>query len=277
MCSIFALLGYAGSETAARDLALGQSRLLRHRGPDWSGLYADERVVLAHERLAIVGVDSGAQPLRSPDGRQLLAVNGEIYNHLELRREYEADYAFQTHSDCEVLLPMWRARGADFVNELNGIFAFVLYDSETGDWLIGRDPIGVIASIAPWNYPLLMAAWKLAPALAAGNTVVIKPSENTPLSLLAFARILGEILPKGVVNVICGNGPDVGQRLITHDLVRMISLTGDVRTGRAILKAAAGDTIKRTHLELGGKAPVIVLKDADLDVVVSTMREACWQ
>ena len=144
MCSIFALLGYAGSETAARDLALGQSRLLRHRGPDWSGLYADERVVLAHERLAIVGVDSGAQPLRSPDGRQLLAVNGEIYNHLELRREYEADYAFQTHSDCEVLLPMWRARGADFVNELNGIFAFVLYDSETGDWLIGRDPIGVI-------------------------------------------------------------------------------------------------------------------------------------
>jgi aminobutyraldehyde dehydrogenase len=150
------------------------------------------------------------------------------------------------------------------------------YRSDTMTSMLRRDPIGVIASIAPWNYPLLMAAWKLAPALAAGNTVVIKPSENTPLSLLAFAGILGKILPRGVVNVICGNGPDVGQRLITHDLVRMISLTGDVRTGRAILKAAAGESIKRTHLELGGKAPVIVLKDADLDAVVSTMREASF-
>lgn len=144
MCSIFALLGYTGSEQDARDLALTQSRLLRHRGPDWSGLYADERVVLAHERLAIVGVDSGAQPLASPDGHLLLAVNGEIYNHLELRQACESSYAFQTHSDCEVLLPLWRSHGDEFVGQLNGIFAFVLYDRETGDWLIGRDPIGVI-------------------------------------------------------------------------------------------------------------------------------------
>ncbi|MCP8883179.1 aminobutyraldehyde dehydrogenase [Devosia sp. XJ19-1] len=142
--------------------------------------------------------------------------------------------------------------------------------------LVRRDPIGVIAQIAPWNYPLLMAAWKIAPAIAAGNAVVIKPSEMTPLSLLALSEIFAEILPPGVVNVVCGNGPDVGQALITHDLVRMISLTGDVRTGRAVLQAAAGPMIKRTHLELGGKAPVIVCADADLDKLVETLREASF-
>ncbi|PXA96889.1 gamma-aminobutyraldehyde dehydrogenase [Nostoc sp. 3335mG] len=150
------------------------------------------------------------------------------------------------------------------------------YRSATRTSLVRRDPIGVIAQIAPWNYPLLMAAWKIAPAIAAGNTVVIKPSELTPLSLLALARIFAGVLPPGVVNVICGNGADVGQRLISHDLVRMISLTGDVRTGRAVLQAAAGPRIKRTHLELGGKAPVIVAADADLDKLVETLREASF-
>jgi len=150
------------------------------------------------------------------------------------------------------------------------------YRSSRHTSMMRRDPIGVIASIAPWNYPLLMAAWKIAPAIAAGNTVVIKPSENTPLSLLLLASILGEFLPEGVVNVVCGNGPDVGQTLISHKLVRMISLTGDVRTGRAVLKAAAGETIKRTHLELGGKAPVIVCDDADVDTLVETLREASF-
>jgi aminobutyraldehyde dehydrogenase len=142
--------------------------------------------------------------------------------------------------------------------------------------LVRRDPIGVIAQIAPWNYPLLMAAWKIAPAIAAGNAVVIKPSEMTPLSLLALSEIFAEILPAGVVNVVTGNGPDVGHALISHDLVRMISLTGDVRTGRAVLQAAAGPMIKRTHLELGGKAPVIVCADADLDKLVETLREASF-
>lgn len=150
------------------------------------------------------------------------------------------------------------------------------YRSDAMTSMLRRDPVGVIASIAPWNYPLLMAAWKLAPAIAAGNTVVIKPSEHTPLSLLALAKIFDEVLPSGVVNIVCGNGLDVGQPLISHKLVRMISLTGDVRTGRAVLNAAAGETIKRTHLELGGKAPVIVLKDADLDAVVTTLREASF-
>ena len=150
------------------------------------------------------------------------------------------------------------------------------YRSAAMTSVLRRDPIGVVASIAPWNYPLLMAAWKIAPAIAAGNTVVIKPSENTPLSLLRLAPILAESLPDGVVNVICGNGADVGHRLISHPLVRMISLTGDVRTGRAVLQAAAGERIKRTHLELGGKAPVIVLADADLDSLVETLREASF-
>jgi aminobutyraldehyde dehydrogenase len=150
------------------------------------------------------------------------------------------------------------------------------YRSDNMVSMLRRDPVGVVASIAPWNYPLLMAAWKLAPALAAGNTVVIKPSENTPLSLLALGGLINDILPKGVLNIICGNGRDVGQKLISHPLVRMISLTGDVRTGRAVLQAAAGETIKRTHLELGGKAPVIVLKDADLDALVETLREASF-
>ena len=137
--------------------------------------------------------------------------------------------------------------------------------------MIRRDPVGVIASIAPWNYPLLMAAWKTAPALAAGNTVVLKPSEQTPLTALLFAKLAAEILPKGVLNVVCGRGASVGQPLVEHAKVRMVSVTGDVATGRRILQAAAG-TLKRTHLELGGKAPVIVFDDADLAEVVAGVR-----
>jgi aminobutyraldehyde dehydrogenase len=137
--------------------------------------------------------------------------------------------------------------------------------------MIRRDPIGVVGSIAPWNYPLMMAAWKIAPALAAGNTVVLKPSEQTPLTSLLLARVVADILPKGVFNVVCGRGASVGQPLVEHPLVRMVSLTGDVSTGRKILQAATG-TLKRTHLELGGKAPVIVFDDADIDAVVEGIR-----
>jgi aminobutyraldehyde dehydrogenase len=137
--------------------------------------------------------------------------------------------------------------------------------------MIRRDPIGVVASIAPWNYPLMMAAWKLGPALAAGNTCVLKPAEQTPLTALKLAELLAEILPAGVVNVVCGRGPSVGAPLTKHPQVRMISLTGDVATGEKILGQAAGG-IKRTHLELGGKAPVIVFDDADIDAVVSGVR-----
>ena len=137
--------------------------------------------------------------------------------------------------------------------------------------MIRRDPVGVVASIAPWNYPLMMAAWKLGPALAAGNTVVLKPSEQTPLTALKLGEYLRELFPKGVANIICGRGESVGAPLVGHPAVRMVSITGDVSTGQKILAAAAGN-LKRTHLELGGKAPVIVFDDADLQAVVSGVR-----
>ncbi len=137
--------------------------------------------------------------------------------------------------------------------------------------MVRRDPIGVVASIAPWNYPIMMAAWKIAPALAAGNTLVFKPSEHTPLSILALAPILNELLPRGVLNIVCGGGEGVGSHLVSHPKVRMVSLTGDIVTGQKILQAAA-KTVKRTHLELGGKAPVIVCDDADIDAVVQGVR-----
>ncbi len=146
-----------------------------------------------------------------------------------------------------------------------------------GEYLAGhtsfirRDPVGVVGSIAPWNYPLMMAAWKTAPALAAGNTVVLKPSEQTPLTALLLAQVAAEILPKGVLNVITGRGASVGQPLVEHPKVAMVSLTGDVATGRKILQAAS-TTLKRTHLELGGKAPVIVFDDADVAAVVEGLR-----
>ena len=149
--------------------------------------------------------------------------------------------------------------------------------SASGEYLPGftstlrRDPIGVVGSIAPWNYPLMMAAWKIAPAIAAGNTMVLKPSEQTPLTTLLFAKYAAEILPEGVLNIVAGRGESVGSALINHPRVRMLSLTGSIATGRKVLEAAA-KTLKRTHLELGGKAPVIVYDDADLDAVVKGLR-----
>ncbi len=137
--------------------------------------------------------------------------------------------------------------------------------------MVRRDPIGVVASIAPWNYPLMMLAWKTSPALAAGNTVVLKPSEQTPLTSLKFANIMAEIFPPGVFNLVLGRGESVGAPLVSHPGVHMISLTGDIATGRKMLQAAAA-TLKRTHLELGGKAPVIVFDDADLESVVAGVR-----
>ncbi|MDK1490193.1 gamma-aminobutyraldehyde dehydrogenase [Sinorhizobium sp. 7-81] len=137
--------------------------------------------------------------------------------------------------------------------------------------MIRRDPIGIVGSIAPWNYPLMMMAWKLAPAIGGGNTVVFKPSEQTPLTALKLARLLADILPEGVVNVVTGRGETVGNTLINHPKISMVSITGDIATGKKVL-AAAAKTVKRTHLELGGKAPVIVYDDADLEAVVNGIR-----
>jgi len=136
---------------------------------------------------------------------------------------------------------------------------------------IRRESLGVVGSIAPWNYPLMMAAWKLGPALASGNTVVLKPSEWTPLTALRLAELAADILPPGVLNVITGDGEPVGAGLVRHPGVAMVSLTGDVATGKEVARAAAS-TLKRVHLELGGKAPVIVFDDADLEKVVEWIK-----
>ncbi|HWN71456.1 MAG TPA: gamma-aminobutyraldehyde dehydrogenase [Haliangium sp.] len=137
--------------------------------------------------------------------------------------------------------------------------------------MIRRDPIGVVASITPWNYPLMMAAWKLAPALAAGNTAVIKPSELTPLTSLRLGELIADLVPAGVVNVLFGRGATVGAPMVARPEVRMISLTGSIATGQKMLEIAS-QTLKRTHLELGGKAPVIVLDDADVEQVIAGIR-----
>ena len=137
--------------------------------------------------------------------------------------------------------------------------------------MVRREPIGVVGSIAPWNYPLLMAIWKLGPALAAGNSVVLKPSEWTPLSALRFAELAAEVLPPGVLNVITGDGEPVGAGIVRHPGVGMVSLTGDVDTGKAVARAAS-DTLKKVHLELGGKAPVIVFDDCDLESTIEGIK-----
>ncbi|MCJ1888333.1 gamma-aminobutyraldehyde dehydrogenase [Pseudomonas sp. LA21] len=153
----------------------------------------------------------------------------------------------------------------------------VMQGSAAGEYLPGhtsmirRDPVGVVASIAPWNYPLMMVAWKLGPALAAGNTVVLKPSEQTPLTALRLAELMAGIFPAGVVNLVFGRGPTVGEPLTTHPKVRMVSLTGSVATGSRII-AGTADTVKRMHMELGGKAPVLIFDDADIDAAVEGIR-----
>jgi len=126
---------------------------------------------------------------------------------------------------------------------------------------IRREPIGVCAAVTPWNYPMMMATWKWAPAIAAGNTMVLKPSDTTPASTLLLAEIMSEFLPAGVFNVVCGDR-DTGRALVSHPVPQMVSITGSVRAGKEVAKAAA-DGLKRVHLELGGKAPVIVFDDAD--------------
>ncbi|MFZ5951496.1 MAG: asparagine synthase B [Candidatus Rifleibacteriota bacterium] len=144
MCSIFAILNIKSDAAALRKTALEMSRKLRHRGPDWSGIYSSDRAILAHERLSIVDPGNGAQPLYNPEKTHVLAVNGEIYNHKDLEKKLKVDFQFQTGSDCEVLLALYKEKGPAFLDDLNGIFAFVLYDAEKECWLIGRDHIGII-------------------------------------------------------------------------------------------------------------------------------------
>lgn len=144
MCGIVGIFNIKQQTHELRDKALRMSQKIRHRGPDWSGIYCGGSAILAHERLSIVDPESGGQPLYSPDRKQVLAVNGEIYNHQEIRRRYAGQYEFQTGSDCEVILALYREKGIDFMEDLSGIFAFALYDEEQDAFLIARDPIGVI-------------------------------------------------------------------------------------------------------------------------------------
>jgi betaine-aldehyde dehydrogenase/aminobutyraldehyde dehydrogenase len=179
--------------------------------------------------------------------------------------------------------PIWQARDDMAENADNLRFfagaARVLEGRSAGEYqrgytsLVRREPYGIVGGIAPWNYPLAMAVWKLAPALAAGNVVVLKPSEQTPLSLLRFAELAQDLLPAGVLNVVTGDGSPVGERIVGHPDVRLVSLTGDVATGRSVMRDAA-QTLTRVHLELGGKAPVVVFDDADPAAVARAVRGA---
>lgn len=157
---------------------------------------------------------------------------------------------------------------------LNGSAAGEYVSDHTS--IIRRDPVGIVGSVAPWNFPLMMAAWKVFAPISVGNTVVVKPSEQTPLTLLRLCEFLADLLPKGVVNVVTGRGETVGSALVSHPGVAMVSLTGDITTGQKVLQSAV-TTLKRTHLELGGKAPVIVFNDADLDAVVESVRMAGFE
>jgi 1-pyrroline dehydrogenase len=181
--------------------------------------------------------------------------------------------------------PMWLAKSEiPFIVDNLRYFAGAarcLEGKAAGEFLAGytsiirRDPVGVVGSIAPWNYPLMMAAWKIGPALAVGNTVVLKPAEQTPLTTLRLGELAADIFPPGVLNVISGHGEPCGAPLVRHPKVAMVSLTGDVATGKIVARSAS-DSLKRVHLELGGKAPVLIFDDADLYQVAAVLKAASF-
>ncbi len=206
----------------------------------------------------------------------LLKLADRIESHAEELAGLEAE---------NVGKPLWLARSeVPFVVDNLRYFAGACRCMEgkaAGEYLAGytsmirREPIGVVASIAPWNYPLMMAIWKIGPALAAGNTVILKPAEQTPLTSLRLAELAADLFPPGVLNVITGYGEPVGAALVRHPRVAMVSLTGDVGTGKIIARSAA-DSLKKVHLELGGKAPVVIFDDADLDQVAAVLKLASF-
>jgi asparagine synthase (glutamine-hydrolysing) len=151
MCGIVCAFDLKEKAEALRPQLLEMSKKVRHRGPDWSGIYAGHNAILAHERLAIVDPSSGKQPLFSPDGKLVLAANGEIYNHRELRKQFEGNYDFQTQSDCEVILALYKQKGVDFIDEMNGIFGFALYDAEKDEYFVARDHMGIIPLYIGWD------------------------------------------------------------------------------------------------------------------------------
>ncbi|WP_454255928.1 gamma-aminobutyraldehyde dehydrogenase [Pseudomonas sp. Marseille-Q8238] len=234
---------------------------------------ASEAQVDAAVRAADAAFDSWSQTSPKDRSNLLLKLADTIDAHAEELARLESNNCGKPYS----------AALNDELPAIADVFRFFagasrcMGGSAAGEYLPGhtsmirRDPIGVVASIAPWNYPLMMAAWKLGPALAAGNTVVLKPSEQTPLTALKLAEFLADIFPAGVVNIVFGRGPSVGAPLTSHPKVRMVSLTGSIPTGSAIISSTA-DSVKRMHMELGGKAPVIIFDDADIDAAVEGIR-----
>ena len=151
MCGIVCAFDLKEKADDLRSQVLEMSKKIRHRGPDWSGIFHNDTAILAHERLSIVDPVSGKQPLFSKDKKLVLAANGEIYNHLEIRKRYEDSYEFQTGSDCEVILALYKDKGTDFLDELNGIFAFTIYDAESDTYLVARDHMGIIPLYMGWD------------------------------------------------------------------------------------------------------------------------------
>jgi betaine-aldehyde dehydrogenase len=231
---------------------------------------ADVERAVAAARAAFEGGWSTATPAERALALQKLA--DAVEEHAEELSEIESDNAGKPIS-------AFRADEIPFMVDNLRFFAGAarcLEGRAAGEYLSGytsiirREPIGVIGQITPWNYPLMMAIWKIGPALAAGNTIVLKPAETTPITTLKLAEYAAEILPKGVFNVITGHGDPAGQALVTHPEVDMVSLTGSVDTGKWIAQHAA-DTLKRVHLELGGKAPVVVFDDVDMGTALETI------
>ena len=234
-----------GAEDVDRTVAAAKKRL-----PEWLDVTPKERSELLH-RLADV-LDENAEELARLEslnvGKPLMASRDEIPFCADNLRFF-----------------------AGAARHLEGKSAGEYIAGYTS--IIRREPLGIVGGICPWNYPLMMAVWKMGPALAAGNVQILKPSEQTPLSLLRFVQLAQEVIPAGVLSVVTGDGVPAGERIVAHPGVRLVSLTGDVSTGKLIAKNAA-DTLKRVHLELGGKAPMVVFDDADPAAVAAGIRLA---
>ncbi|PKF78277.1 asparagine synthase B [Vibrio sp. vnigr-6D03] len=244
MCSVFGILDIKSDAAALRPIALEMSKKLRHRGPDWSGIYSSERAILAHERLAIVGLNSGAQPLYSQDKKHILAVNGEIYNHKELRARYEDKFDFQTDSDCEVILALYQELGADLLEELNGIFAFVLYDEEKDTYLIGRDHIGIIPLYQGYDEH--------------GNYYVASEMK----ALVPVCKTISEFPP----GCYYGSADAEPQRYYTRDWNEYAAVQGN-STSKEELTQALEDAVKR---QLMTDVPYGVLLSGGLDSSITS-------
>lgn len=260
-------------EGGIRDIVSPASGEVIARVPEGSAADVDRAVEAATR--AFDEVWSDATP--GERSRTLLKMADLVEEHGEELGRLEAEnvgkvYSLTMSEEIPVIADQFRFFAAG---------ARILEGLATGEYMKGytsmlrREPIGVAGLIAPWNYPLYMAAWKLGPAIAAGNTVVIKPAENTPLTLLRFAELVAEaeIFPPGVFNVVTGDGVPVGERIVTHPGIGIVSLTGETATGKLVARNAA-DTLKRVHLELGGKAPVVVFDDADIETAAEWIQIA---